>query len=452
MRRLGPGFALFVLLLALGSIAWLTRYPDSAVVREAESWPWIGPLASSFREAYRPPETGAGLHGQGGGQRIEWILMEPETPAEPPWPGTPEYLWVLEGTRIHPEPRLGSTPVIKLRAITNLARLERRGDWFRVWFRGEQGWVHMPGYEESVPPLGSDPEPVLPLPPRAPDPQRLQRARALLADGAHELELAGYRFYTDVWDSSMLDEMGRVLAGLEQTYARRYGLELLGTPTGAVVLYKQQQALEELQRLEGLEGLPAIGHAARGVVALAVGRRPRHEVISTLVHEVAHLMHRRAIGPALPPWLDEGLCDDLANLPIDGDGRLLASGWSGRRSQEKSRVVYEGALASLRVSAREMNSGRAPSLERLMGYDWHEFVRSPQSRLHYDLSAFFIRHLLDDPASAAALRAFLGAVAKGGEISPEALRQRLDRPWVEIQTNFATWLDQQATLSASAPS
>ena len=41
-----------------------------------------------------------------------------------------------------------------------------------------------------------------------------------------------------------------------------------------------------------------------------------------------------AIGPALPPWLDEGLCDDLANLPIDGDGRLLASGWGGRRSQE----------------------------------------------------------------------------------------------------------------------
>ena len=448
MRRLGPGIGLFALLLALGGAAWLTRYPDSAVVRQAENWPWIGPLASSFREAYRPPEPGTG--GQGG-PRIEWILKEPETPAEPPWPGTPEYLWVLEGTRIHPEPRLGTTPAIKLRAITNLARLERRGDWFRVWYRGEQGWVHMPGYEESVPPLGSDPEPVLPLPPRAPDPQRLERARALLAEGAHELELAGYRFYTDVWDSSMLEEMGRVLAGLEETYTRRYGLELLGRPRGAVVLYGQRRALEELQRLEGLEGLPATGHAAGGVAALVVGNRPRHEVISTLVHEVAHLMHRRAVGPALPPWLDEGLSDDLANLPIDGDGRLLTSGWSGRRVQGEVRVVYEGALASLRVSSREMQAGRAPSLERLMGYDWQEFVLSPRSRLHYDLSAFFIRHLLDDPVSGPAFRAFLSASARGEEISPEALRRWLDRPWVEIQADFAQWLDLQATLPAPDP-
>lgn len=440
---------MILVLTVLGAVAWLTRHPESALVRQAEGWPWIGPLALQFRQAYGPArDAGAGAAGET--DRIEWIVKEPERPAEPPWTGTPEYVWVLEGTQIFSEPRLGSEKTRLLHAITNLARLERRGDWFRVWYRGEEGWVHLPGYEENVPPLGSEPEPVLPLPPQQPDPQRLAKARELLGEGAYDVELAGYRFYTDVWDTELLERMGRVLGGLERTYAQRYGLELLGRPTGAVVLYRRQEDLEALQRLEGLEGLPAAGHAAGGVVALTLARRPKHEVVSTLVHEVAHLMNRRAVGPALPPWLDEGLSDDLANLPIAGDGSLLASGWSGRRVVHGSRVTYEGALASLRVSARQLRSGRAPELETLLRYDWRQFVVSRRSRLHYDLSAFFIRHLLDEPTRTRGFRAFLRATAAGEPISPEALRRRLDRPWAQIQADFAAWLEGQAQSGASA--
>ena len=31
-----------------------------------------------------------------------------------------------------------------------------------------------------------------------------------------------------------------------------------------------------------------------------------------------HLLNRRAIGPALPPWLDEGLAEDLAQSRVEG--------------------------------------------------------------------------------------------------------------------------------------
>ncbi|MEO1366608.1 MAG: hypothetical protein AAFX50_05490, partial [Acidobacteriota bacterium] len=181
---------------------------------------------------------------------------------------------------------------------------------------------------------------------------------------------------------------------------------------------------------------------------LGVGSRPEHEVISTLIHEVAHLMHRRALGPALPPWLDEGLSDELANLYVAADGTLSARGWSGKRVEEYDRVTYEGAPASLRVSVRTVHSGQSPKLPQLLSYDWRQFVVSSRSRLHYDLSAFFLRFLLDEPRRAAAFRTFLRETAQGEPISPEGLRQRLDRPWPEVQRDFEDWLVVKAGQTA----
>ncbi|MEO1083815.1 MAG: hypothetical protein AAFY88_06200, partial [Acidobacteriota bacterium] len=414
MRQYAPFVLVILVLSILAGVAWLSHHPHSAAVRWGEWLPVVGPYLTEFRRAHMPRKEPVRVTPSA--PKPLRLVDFPKVDTRPPWTGEPEHLWVLDGTQIVSAPRPGATPTWRLDAITHLALLGRRGDWFRVWHHGREGWVHLPDYDEDAPPLGSEPDPVLPLVPREPDPDRLARALALLGDEVQEFKWAGYRVYTDVWDADLLARMARVLLSLEPVYRERYGVELLGPIRGAVVIYQRQEDLEELQHAEGLAGLPATGHAAGGVAALGVGSRPKHEVISTLIHEVAHLMHRRALGPALPPWLDEGLSDELANLYVAADGTLSAAGWSGKRVEEFDRVTYEGAPASLRVSVRTVHSGQSPPLPRLLSYDWRQFVVSSDSRLHYDLSAFFLRFLLDEPRRAAALRTFLGATAKGEPI------------------------------------
>ncbi len=56
---------LFVALLlgTFGGLTYLTRHPDAEILRRAESWPGVGPLASRFREAYRPPRPAGDAEG-----------------------------------------------------------------------------------------------------------------------------------------------------------------------------------------------------------------------------------------------------------------------------------------------------------------------------------------------------------------------------------------------------
>ena len=48
----GPKILLLTLVALFGGFAWLTHHPEAEIVRRAESWPFVGPLASQFRQRF----------------------------------------------------------------------------------------------------------------------------------------------------------------------------------------------------------------------------------------------------------------------------------------------------------------------------------------------------------------------------------------------------------------
>jgi hypothetical protein len=174
----------------------------------------------------------------------------------------------------------------------------------------------------------------------------------------------------------------------------------------------------------------------------------------TLLHELAHLLSRRALGPALPPWLDEGISDDLAYSIVDGSGRLLPGTISGVRIEAVGGFEFRGGLASLKISADDVDRSVLPGL---LDLSWSEFAIDGSAGRNYARAAFLIRCLLADrcgPASASAFRDYLSAISEGGAAGPEALKSELDRSWdlVEAdQHSYVRRLAQEYGLLLSTP-
>lgn len=447
-RNLLPTLLILLLLIGLGGGAWLTHHPDAEIVRRAQEWPVVGPLARAFHTRFVPPPPPLPAPPRGPSEVM--ILTLPPDPAAPaplvlpPAPADAhDSVWVVPGVELKQRPAADAKSLYTFESVANAALLERRGDWYRVHHRRREGWVHLPGYDEtSKPPFGEDPEPPRPLPAREPEPQKLAAARELLGTTQRELPLGPYRLFTDSPDDELIAFLHPLAASLDDVYYRRHGRVPLGVPKEAVVLFAGEGGYRLLQlRTEKLLGLAAGGHNAHGVAALFIGKSSRGEVASTLLHELAHFVNRRALGPALPPWLDEGIADDLALSRID-HGKLWPGVLGGSEQRAGGKVEYEGGLASLLRLQEAIAAGQAPPLEELLQLDWEGFVRSPRSALYYAESAFWVRYLLDGEGGrfAPAWREFLTAVSEGRPPDPENLRERLGRTWPALEASFRAWV------------
>ena len=296
------------------------------------------------------------------------------------------------------------------------------------------------------PPLGRSVEPPLPLPARRPDPVRLAQARAILTPPIVEASLGGYLLVTDIGDPAVLARAAAIVGGLESVYLERYGRRPVGAPREAIVLFSEEGAYRRFQaddpRLADLSA--STGLAGKGVVATFRGARSDDELLGTLVHELGHLLNRRALGPALPSWLDEGIADDLGASRIDRQGRLLPGSWSRTLDVHGQEIRISGGEAALRDLAELFGpDGTAPGrldLGALLALDWEEFVAEESAELHYAAAASFIRMLLAAPAKSALLRDWLAAVSEGSSPVAEDLRRTLGRPWLELEQDLALWV------------
>ncbi len=462
---------LLLLILALGGLAgfaWLTQNPTAEILVTAQDWPGVGPLAARFRRAYLPPEP---LPPPVAGpdtiivvkpvDRAGAVGKDParspatQTHVPPPLSGHDD-VWVLPGMKLRREPSAEAPVILEMPAIANLQQLERRGDWYRVWRDGVTGWVLLEGYDQRMnqgePPLGNAPEPPRPLAPTPPDPTRLARARAILGSalpdrGERQLALGPYTLYTDGRDDSLVAFLATLAAQLDALYTERYGCQPLGMPQGAVVLYQEESAYRQLQGAsDRLHGLTATGHAVQGFAALFIGQRSRLDVGSTLIHELVHLINRRALGPALPPWLDEGIADDLALSEMTSDGRIHPQRLSSDRRAEGSRVTILGGEASL-LHLRDLAlSDDWFPVEQLLLLEWEAFVRSPRSSTFYAESALFVRYLLtaQDGNLRAPFQAFLAGIAVGEPATASALRTHLGQSWAQLEAGFRVWISMTA--------
>ena len=173
----------------------------------------------------------------------------------------------------------------------------------------------------------------------------------------------------------------------------------------------------------------------RGLVALFKGERADGDVRDTLRHEVVHLLNRRALGPALPPWLDEGLADDFALLSrLEGPDPFNAY-----RFTLGTETLYRGPLASLRILLQTLDGGDWLPMNRLLGMDWEQFVRGGQGALRYAQSSFFVHWLLE--THEADFHRYLNGVSLGRPASAAELSRACGKEIQQLDAEFRAWLE-----------
>ncbi|MGE0639650.1 MAG: Fpg/Nei family DNA glycosylase [Thermoanaerobaculia bacterium] len=297
---------------------------------------------------------------------------------------------------------------------------------------------------------GGGVELTLPLPPRPADPSRLAAARSLLGDAATSGTIGPYTLLTDVDAPRLVERAAALARELEAAYPARYGLTPVGRPRESVVLFAREADYRAFQRREPLlaqlEG--ASGLAGFGLIATYRESRPDDEILATLAHEWVHLLNRRAIGPALPPWLEEGTADDLSSCVIGPAGELRPGTWSRILTPSAGGWRIDGGEAALRelvVALRRPDGGaRAPlDLEATLKLDWLAFSGGEAAPLHYAAANAFLRWILADEELAGRLRRWFDAIATGEPVDLESLRAGLDRSWPEIQASLSAWLESE---------
>ena len=447
-----------VLVAALGGFAWLTWHPRSPLLARAERWSVIGPLARALRQRYGA--AGAQASGPPPPEMLE--TASAETPAPEPRSRTapvrvpPDAVvdarplrWVEPGAILRRAPHEGAAVVATIDALADLPIETERDGWQLLRWRGVRGWLRAPA-EDARPPLGSAPEPLLPLPEEAPDPQRLARLAAALGPDRTTLPLGPYELVTDVRDRGLLILLQAAAAQLEPVYRRRYGVDPLPGARAVVVLFDAPAAYRQgtADDLAGEAGGVG-GHTFRGVVALYRGGRQIEDVRATLVHELVHLLNRRSLGPALPPWLDEGLAEDLGESAYDAEGKLLPGTLARLTAPLAGGYRLYGGVVGLQalLAAAPARVSTASELVRL---DRAGFL-DPAGRLErYAEAGLWVSYLLQG-ARAPAFRAWLAAVAAGRPTSPESLEAQLGVSSSELEAPFREWLRELARSQGVLP-
>jgi len=453
------GVALLVGALAVAVVAWAGLYPHSPLLARASTWRVVGPWVAEVRARHLGPAA------ERTGPRVVQVVRGTHVPALDTYDPAPVVIsvnsvplpdgvwpevWLRPGDELRAEPKRGSATVATANAVANVRVLEARGDWRRVLWHGEEGWVRE--QRGGGPPLGSAPDPVLPLTGRPARPELLAAVRQILglpADATPSRRLGAYPLLTDVDDPALMIVLDRAARGVDDAYTSRYWLSLVGEPAETVVIFRRRADYDAyLARTGG----PAAetGHVAGGVVALYREGRLIEDVRATLVHELVHVLGRRGLGPALPPWLDEGMADDLAESSFGEGGRPIPGTLSDPALRAGGFVEIHGGHASLDMLRRQIAGPGLVPLAELTSLGEEEFLARQPRGLTYAESSFFIRYLLASER-AAGFRTFLRAIASGQPPSPDALVDRLGTSWSELDDGLVAYVAAQPLGAVTPP-
>jgi hypothetical protein len=276
---------------------------------------------------------------------------------------------------------------------------------------------------------------------------------------------------TDIGAERRLRRFERLASGLPAAYGERYALEPAGLDEAWVVLFARgEDYLRYAGDLAVATRRPLLGHSMAGLAALPADIGA-DEVAQVLVHELAHLLHRAAGLPPLPPWLEEGMANDLAFSRVDSAGRLALDTVNGSTFMSEGRLPvtivdlnaskqtmrihppeeqiwgneifhYSGARASLVDLAALVGQRRVTPLATLVALPPAEFARGEGFQERYAQSAFLVRFLLDDaePQRAARFREFLAWTDAGREPTADELERTLDVSLEDLEPEFHAWL------------
>ena len=287
---------------------------------------------------------------------------------------TPEETALIPaGARLRERPQRHAPVVERFDSAIELPVLDERGNWVQVRYGAWLGWVRV---------MGEEPDEAL-KPPGNPDLGRLKLALDLLGEEVEAGTLGPYTLYTDVADSRLLDRLSAVAAGVDQIYRERYGLDPGSLEGTVVVLFAEEEDYRQFEAAEHrIASADSHGYTSEGLSILYSGQQQMDAIVRVLVHELTHLLGRRVFEIQIPPWLDEGMAQDLAFSRINNGGSIRP----GTLSTVESR---------LDALVRTWNSPTRTGLVELISLDWVAFVEPTLRPRRYAQSAFLIRYLLD---------------------------------------------------------
>lgn len=382
---------------------------------------------------------------------------------------TEERVAVPAGSPLRERPHPRAPRLTTVDADSDLPLVERDGGWVRVRFGARKGWVLLDpsaggGAARERGPGRADPV----LLARAV--ARLGGSRELAAPAAETSRSLGpWALHTDL-DSEVHEDLlrflDRIAAQVPGVYRERYGSDGAegggGVGSEAVVLFAREADYRAFAEADAaLSGLEEGGFAGFGVAALYAEGRSRGELASLLAHELTHLENARRLGPDTPPWLEEGLANDLGYARIGPGGVIDPTALGGgeeirgrSRGDDPSRrdgavveitVSTDGARAALERLTTALRQRELLPLHELTSLGWREIIDPSLRDLAYAESAFFVRFLLDRSAGPSGARAdgfrgFLAAIAAGGPTDAEALRAVLGEEWASLESAYHRWL------------
>lgn len=343
---------------------------------------------------------------------------------------TPETIRLRPGTRLHAHPEPDAPVLTTVRAELELEVLDRSEEWAQVRHNSLRGWVladprgrstgksllDRPGWLIESDETGRRRFVEAPVFSPQLTAARLIRLREFLGERERRVPFGPYELYTDVANDPLIEELESTAAVLEATYRERFGLELREADPQAVVLFAREETYRAYEReVPEISALATLGHQSHGVAVTFVGSRSVRQIRRILLHELTHLLNRRALPLVLPTWLEEGLAEDLSFSRVDKRGRIQPGTVLGvsERSLRGSRI--SGGFASLATLLRHYRQPTWPRVTTLVDADWEEMVQPGARPTYYTQAAFFIRFLIDGEKGrlAEGFRSYLRELAEG---------------------------------------
>ena len=279
-----------------------------------------------------------------------------------------------------------------------------------------------------------------------------------------------------------LEPLARVAAHLPEGFTERYGLKAEPPDEQAVVLFTNLRDYRAFLAVTGYPGATLTrvatvdvsprSHVEGGIVASSMRDGPKLARIH-LVHELTHLLQRRAFPGPLPPWLSEGMAEDLAWSRADESGRLQLGSIQGlffMNGSARVDVDSQGPSAALEHYVSMLRAAplgrsgieKSLPLDDLLAFSAASlgsvqggFLRGI-SRLRTTAAGLFVRFLLDGERDltpngrrygdtkpghrALRFRAFLASVAAGGSSDPAALFTTLETDPATLERRFDDWV------------
>lgn len=359
-----------------------------------------------------------------------------------------ERVMVEAGTALRREPSGRSPVLVVVDAASELEVVGREGEWTQVRYEAWRGWIRPdPSHPSSA---GLFERPLSP-----PSAERIAQARVWLGGTIREYHVGDYGVLTDLESERLLAVVGAVLQHADSTYVEWFGLDP-GPPIGeTIVVFARRESYRQFRSGEtGLGEVDPAGHAGGGLAAIHAQDREEQELGGILMHEMVHLLNRRALRYELPAWLEEGLATALSWAQRDGDGRTTPETFweystrdetvelNGSTRVTRTELESRGPCVDLARLVQRHRGGMLPSLAELFAMPTRRFLEPGRLQDDYVLSAAVVRFLLEGEQGRwrEGFERFLADDPRLGFAGSDELSSHLGVSVEEIEQRLWRWL------------